>query len=110
MREVSNEMREFLLDLGVFANMWIDEVQNEILKHVDELFNDEAIRFLVHQYAEETRYNTERNKDVLLHAYEYEWGKIITNKNVLYNHKDALYQLCYKRYVKEQENAEKETN
>ncbi len=107
MRKLSNEMRDFLIDLQVFAGCWVEDVQNVILEHIDELFADEAIRFLVKQYAEETNKNAERNKKAILDAYEYEHNKVFIWKNALYNHRDALYQLCYKRYVDEK-NTEKE--
>lgn len=110
MREISNEMRQFLLDLQVFAGCWIDEVQSVILKHVDELFADEAVRFLVKQYADEERRNKKSNEKSLLYAYEFGYDKIISSKNILYNHKDALYQLCYKRYVDKEDAKTEEVN
>lgn len=98
MREVSKEKKEFIMDLQEFAENWIDEVNNVILEHIDELFEDATIRFLVKRYAEEKRKNKEFNKHYLLSAYEHE-HEVIKHRSIS-NFGDALYELCYKRYDK----------
>lgn len=99
--EVSTELQDFIEDLEVWAKNWIDEVNDVVVQHIDELFKDEAIRYLVKKYKEAKTTDEKLNKGYLLGAYMYE-DKVMRNKHYnLDTYSQALYELCYKRYVKE---------
>jgi hypothetical protein len=98
-KEISKEKKEFIMDLQEFGEQWIDKVNQVMLEHIDELFEDEAIRFLVKQNAESKREAKKSNKTYLLDAYQY--GHQVIKSTSFHNHTEALYQLCYKRYVKD---------
>lgn len=98
-KEISEEKKQFILDLQEFGEQWVDRVNQVILEHIDELFEDEAIRYLVKQNADSKRDAKDRNKTYLLDAYQYEHD--VLKSTPFYSHTEALYQLCYKRYVKD---------
>ena len=97
MKELTKEMREFIEDLQVFANDWVEEVQQVIVEHLDELFKDEAIRYLAKENRRIVEDNKKHNSNSLLNAYQFESEVIICNRST---YSDALYELCYKRYIK----------
>lgn len=97
MKQLTNEKKDFIMDLQEFAKVFIDEVQQVICNHIDELYEDEAIRYLVKRYAEEERNREKWNKSTLLDAYQFEHD-IVSHISV-YDYHDALYDLCYKRYT-----------
>lgn len=102
MREVSKEMREFLEDLQVFANHWVDSVQQVIVDHIEELFEDKAIVHLAKEYRKEKERNDHFNRKTLLDAYEYEIP--VHSFKIARDYTQALYELCYCRYVKGDKN------
>ena len=101
MREITKEKEQFINDLQVFANNWVDEVNNVILAHIDELYQDEAVKHILALYVRDKEKVNHFNEHYLLEAYRFERTEV--NKcNVFYDWANsALYELCYKRYIKE---------
>ena len=95
MKEISKEKREFIKDLQVFASNYVKEVQQVIVNHIDELYNDDAIRYLVKENKRIVDENKYFNSNSLLEAYEFE-REVSTYSQPTYS--DILYALCYKRY------------
>ena len=106
MRDVSNEMREFLADLQVFANGWVKEVQQVIVDHIDELYKDEAIRYMAKKYREEVESVRRFNQNTLLDAIRFERPVMKHEVSCMYDFSSALYELCYRRFKQEEEKKE----
>ena len=104
MREITKEKEQFINDLQVFANNWVDEVNNVILKHIDDLYKDESVKYILSLYVKDKEKVQKFNEHYLLEAYKFERTEVDKFK-VFYDWANsALYELCYKRYVKENEN------
>ena len=50
------EFEQFANDLAVYATTWVQRCQNKIIEHAHELFDDAAIRKMVHTYAVQKAY------------------------------------------------------
>ena len=99
-KDVSAELQAFIEDLEVWAKSWVEEVNEVVLEHIEELFNDEAVRYLVKKYKEEKLKCEKMNKGYLLSAYV--WGNMSKYKSLnIECFSQVLYELCYKRYTKE---------
>ena len=102
-KETSAELQDFILDLEVWANQWVDEVNNVVVQHIPELFDDEAIRYLVKQYRELKTCDDKMNKGYLLSAYMYN-DEVLRHKSYdLETTSQTLYILCYKRFIEKKE-------
>jgi hypothetical protein len=103
MREnVSEELEKFIDDLQVFANDWIDEVNNVILAHIDELYNDPAVRHILKLYIEDKKRVKHFNEKYLYNAYVHE-DKEVDRYTAFYEWThQALYEICYVRFLKKE--------
>ena len=100
MEKLTNEKKQFILDLEMFAKNWVDEVNNVILKHIDELYEDASVRYLVKKNADEVRDLSKRNEEYLLVAYYLEKDEVYRSRK-LDDYTSVLYDLCYKRFKDE---------
>ena len=57
--------KSFVDDLLLFASNWIGELAVPIMRRADELYDDPAIRYIVHEYAEARRDHDTRQSFVL---------------------------------------------
>lgn len=104
MKHLTNEKMQFIKDLDLCFKPYTNEVRNVVLKHIDELYEDDAIVYLVKTYAKELKRVEEHNQHPLLSAYIWENEKVRTDKvSCVYDFHEALYHLCYHRYLKEGE-------
>ena len=102
MKEITKEMKDFIEDLQVFANRWVDSVQQVIVDHIEELFEDKSIVYLAKEYRKQKETNDHFNRKTLLEAYENEMP--VHRLKLTFDYSDALYELCYHRYVKGDKN------
>lgn len=102
MKEITNEKKNFILDLQCVFEGYIDEVNQVVLEHIDELYEDNTIVYMVSEYAKEYRQKEHFNEEYLLNTYLY-GNKVCTHSLSLTAraYGEALYQLCYRRYKKE---------
>lgn len=98
MKLMKKEMTQFAKDLELWGNGWVDEVKQVVVEHFDELYNDEAIRYIARKYAEVVETRKVFEKDWLVRAYETEMEVKTYSPNNPYT--EVLYELCYRRYVK----------
>lgn len=92
------DFRDFVEELQVFACKWVEEVNVVILEHILELYKDPAVKHLVHQYAIEVKKVEFFNCDYLINAIE---NSTLSIYHSAYDYSQALYELCYRRFVKE---------
>lgn len=105
-RDMTTELQDFITDLEIWARNWVDEVNQVIVEHIDDLFKDESIRYLVKKYKETKLKYDKMNKGYLLSACMY-GDKVSKYQSFdLDTYSQALYELCYKRYIEgEKDNA-----
>lgn len=99
---VSKELAKFIEDLQAFANNWVDEVNNVILAHIDELYNDPAVRHILKLYTEDKQRMKHFNEHYLYNAYVYEDKKVDRYRAFNEWAHSALYEICYRRFLKEE--------
>ncbi|MBO7715932.1 MAG: hypothetical protein J6S85_20375 [Methanobrevibacter sp.] len=85
----------FCAALQVFTDTYIDEVNEVVIRHIVELYDDIAVRHLAHTYAMNIYKMKEMNANYLYESIES--GRINRYSNI-YDYSDALYELCYKRF------------
>lgn len=96
----NKDFKEFVEDMQVIFDKYIAEVQQVVVNNIETSFNNDAIRLLVKDYAEELRRVQKWNKNTLMDALMTD-GKInVEHSSILRNYEQAIYTLCYKRYVK----------
>lgn len=99
-KEVSNEMKEFIADLEVWAVNWVEKVQQVVVDHLDELYQDSSVRYLAKKYREMSEAYYRFNKGKLLSAYEYNRPVCKHSMSDMTNYSNVLYELCYRRFNK----------
>lgn len=108
--EITKKVEEFINNLQVFADYYIDEVNNVILDHLEELYREDAIHYLLNEFIRKNELLQYFNKNYLLIAYEqgvdvdrndFE-GKEVSEL------RDILYKLCYKRFQEREGKSENE--
>lgn len=92
------DFRDFVEALQVFACIWFEEVNKVILEHIVELYEDSAVKHLVHQYAIEVKRVDNLNYNYLMSAIE---NSTLSIYHSAYDYSQALYELCYRRFVRE---------
>ena len=103
-RNVTEELKNFIKDLQEWANAWTDEVNQVVLEHIDVLFRDEAVVHLVKLNAEEIRRERDFNENYLLEAYQDNLKiKQIRHHKGLNDYTHVLYELCYRRFTRKEE-------
>ena len=101
MKQITNEMKQFINDLQVWGRNWVKEVKQTILEHLEELYQDEAIKHLVRKYAEMVEYHERHNENWLLRSYEYDLEEVVEHTDSdLHSYSMVLYELCYKRFTR----------
>ena len=106
---MNDELKQFIMDLQEFAKNWVEEVNEVIVKHIDELFEDKSVRYLVKVYADESRKIQEDNKEFLFKAYYFNDGHIF-KRHRIHDYTNVLYDLCYRRYRDEENKGENNEN
>lgn len=102
LREI--EFKEFVYDLQEWANAWSDDVNQVVVDHIEELFNDDAVRHLVKLNAEENRAERSFNEGYLLEAITYKKKiKQVRHHKGLNDYTHVLYELCYRRFTRKEE-------
>lgn len=101
MKEVKQEMMQFINDIQVWGKNWVKEVKQCVLEHLEELAADEAVRHIARKYAEMVEAHERHNENWLLRSYEYELDEILEHTNSdIHSYSMVLYELCYRRYKK----------
>ena len=101
MKQITEEKRQFIKDIQVWGSQWVSDVKQCILNHLDELYEDEAIRHIARKYAEEVETYNRMNENWLLRSYEYDCNEIVTYTNSFtQSYSQVLYELCYRRYTR----------
>lgn len=96
--EVENK-KEFVKALGEFAKTWVDKIQNVIIKHIDELYEDKTFCYILKEW-KDSKDRVERiNKNEFINAY-LEGRNVNYSKNI-FNYSDTLYLLCVEKYRSE---------
>lgn len=97
--ELTEELKSFIADLEVFANKWVDEVNNVILVHLEELYQDKTVRHILKLYADDVRRKVRWDEGYLLSAYLNDTLVNGYRHNIMHDYSDVLYELCYRRYA-----------
>ena len=105
---VSEDLQDFINKLQLWAINWIDDVNNVVVQHIDELFDDEAVVHLVNLYAQEKATADRMNKNYLLSAYRFNETIVKSPSDFSGWINSALYELCYKRYTRNDTEKENE--
>ena len=101
MREITNEMKQFIEDIQVWGNNWVKEIKQCVLEHLEELAADEAVRHIARKYVEKVEYNKKHNENWLLRSYEYDLDEVVEHTDSdIHSYSMVLYELCYRRYQK----------
>ena len=104
-KTINEDFEKFIKDLQIFADNYIAEVNNVILKHLDELYKEDSIRYILDKYISKKETYERFKKDYLLRAY-------LENKPVdkeeiygrdVYELQNTLYLLCYRRFTEREE-------
>lgn len=111
--KINKGIEDFINDLQVFADLYIDEVNNYILDHLEELIQEDAIHYLLDKYVHKVSLLNSFKKNYLLRAYEN--GTDVDREDFMQKEvselQDILYQLCYRRFKERDEiKAEEEKN
>lgn len=99
----SKDFRDFVSELQTIFSQYVAGVQQVVVDNIEKSFNNDAIRLLVKDYAEELRRVKRWNNTTLMDALEDDGKVHIEDVSVLRDYGQAIYTLCYKRYVKESE-------
>lgn len=103
--KINKGVEDFINDLQVFADLYIDEVNNYILDHLEELIQEDAIHYLLGKFVHNVDLLKSFKKNYLLRAYEN--GTDVDREDFMQREvsdlQDVLYQLCYKRFKERDE-------
>lgn len=103
--KINKGIEDFINDLQVFADLYIDEVNNYILDHLEELIQEDAIHYLLRKFVHNVDLLKSFKKNYLLRAYEN--GTDVDREDFMQREvsdlQDVLYQLCYKRFKERDE-------
>ena len=103
--KITKELEEFINNLQVWADNWIDEVNNVILDHIEELYSEDCVHYILNIYVHKKEILDSFNKNYLLRAYE---DGTDVDKHEFYAKEvselsETLYKLCYKRFKDREE-------
>lgn len=98
-KEELEARKEFVKVLGEYANQWITDIQNVILDHIEDLYQDKSFCLILNEWKKEKDRCDKLNKDEFLNAYIN--GRKVTYFKSTNDYRDTLYLLCVKRYRNE---------
>lgn len=98
-KEELEARKEFVKVLDEYAKRFTDNIQNVILNHIEDLYQDKTFCIILKEWNDERERRKRYNQDEFLHAYLAE-RKVIYYKSV-HDYSDTLYLLCVKRYRNE---------
>lgn len=109
--KITKDIEDFINYLQVFADLYIDEVNNYILDHLEELIQEDAIHYLLDKFVHKVSLLNSFKKNYLLRAYEN--GTDVDREDFMQKEvselQDILYQLCYRRFKERDEIKAEET-
>lgn len=95
-KEELEARKEFVKVLGEYAKQWVNEIQNTILEHVEELYQDKSFCIILNEWKIQKDRCDKFNKDEFLNAYLN--GRKVTYCKPSFDYNDTLYLLCVKRF------------
>ena len=103
--KITKEIEQFINNLQVFADYYIDEVNNVILEHLEDIIQEDAIHYLLNKFIHKNEVLQHFNEGYLLRAYEE--GTNVDRNDYMQKEvselRDVLYDLCYRRFIEREE-------
>lgn len=91
--------KEFVKVLGEYAKRFTDKIQNVILNHIEDLYQDKTFCLILKEWFDEKQRAERYNQDEFLHAYLAE--REVNYYKSVNDYSDTLYLLCVNRYRNE---------